>query len=323
MPVDIHEVNRIRPVKEMVENDLRKLPGVNGVDIGLKEVKGERTETHCIIVYVAEKGNFKEKDKIPETIEGIQTDIVEATFEYLVATTETEKKLEDPEVIDSARYDPVQGGAQIGAARFKKKLGSVGCLVTDNSTEEKLWLSCYHVMCVDKNWHNKGVNKAITQQSIGMGASTPADDIGNILRAHNGRIRRLFAYSWYVDCAVSTSGGRAASASIIEIGAPKGAKNANNSSLVTKYGSRSKRTYGVIESTNMSLEVDGIWYYYQLRIEPPHPGDQPFSLGGDSGAIVVDTDDFYAVGMIFAGDGKISVANPINAVIGALDVSIP
>lgn len=321
MIIDIDDVHRIRPIKEMVENELIALPGVNGVDIGLKEVGGERTKIPCIIVYVSKKGEYAEGGEIPPSIEGIPTDVVEGSFEHLAARPETEALLSDTSQIDSGRYDPVKGGAQIAPARFDGMYGTVGMLVKDSTTNEEMWLSCYHVMCVDDKWDQPGINRAITQQSIWKGAKSPADDIGDIVRSHYGQIERRWAYDWYVDCAVSTAAGRPTSAAIISIGTPKGARNASHAALVYKYGSTTTRTTGVVRSTNATVKVNNTVFYYQVSIEPPFPGGAPFAQPGDSGAIVVDT-DFYAVGMIMSGGGNLSEANPINDVLGAMEVYV-
>ena len=56
-------------------------------------------------------------------------------------------------------------------------------------------------------------------------------------------------------------------------------------------------------------------------------GSANFSAGADSGSLIVEdvADQPRAVGLLFAGtsDGSITVANPIDAVLSALDVSLP
>jgi hypothetical protein len=49
------DLEEIRQIKSEVEADILKLPGVTGVDIGHKFVKGEKTNILAIRVYVKEK----------------------------------------------------------------------------------------------------------------------------------------------------------------------------------------------------------------------------------------------------------------------------
>lgn len=70
----------IRRVKKAVEADLLNRPGVTGVDVNYKQVKGKKTGDLAIVVYVEKKGTFEEQDRIPATIQGIPTDVVERRF---------------------------------------------------------------------------------------------------------------------------------------------------------------------------------------------------------------------------------------------------
>lgn len=104
----------IRPAKQAAEADLLKRPGVTGVDIGRKYVRGEKTDELAIRVYVEKKGDVAEKDKVPETIEGVRTDVIQRKFvlqplRVRVADLELEK--------DTGMYDPLQGGISIGPCR--------------------------------------------------------------------------------------------------------------------------------------------------------------------------------------------------------------
>ena len=64
-------------VKRRHENQLLVRKNVLGCSVGLKQVGGEYTNTHCIVVYVSPKEDVDKKDSIPDRLDGIQTDVQE------------------------------------------------------------------------------------------------------------------------------------------------------------------------------------------------------------------------------------------------------
>ncbi len=320
MPIDINQYYRILPIKQAVEQKLIALPGVTGVDVGLKRVGGENTSVHAIIVFVAKKGVFEPQHRIPESIEGVPTDVIQAVF------TDRVGRLPAPAApaVDAKRYDPVQGGAMISPARFNNMYGSLGMIVRDVKTNEQLWLSCYHVMCVDATWNNPGVDKRIVQPAVGMGGNPATDTIGTLINGYYGQIVVNWGYDLYVDCAVCDIKGRAASSNIVMLGTPKGPAAATINDLVQKYGSSSELTWGNVVSTNFTFVTDGVWFYYQYRVDPPFPGSPVFFVGGDSGAPVIDSSG-RAIGICKASDEatKIAGVNPIAQIQDALGVVVP
>lgn len=95
--------------------------------------------------------------------------------------------------------------------------------------------------------------------------------------------------------------------------------------VVFKIGRTTGRTRGKISA----FEVDDVWVRYDLgvlgfdrQIEIAPVDGVPFSLGGDSGSLVVDA-DFRAIGLLFAGnDVDISYANPIQTVLQTLEARL-
>ena len=70
----------LEQVKKDHASDLLKKPGVVGLGIGEKEVKGKSTSKLCLKVYVKKKLPKKELSPdqiIPNKIEGYETDVVE------------------------------------------------------------------------------------------------------------------------------------------------------------------------------------------------------------------------------------------------------
>ncbi len=90
------------------------------------------------------------------------------------------------------------------------------------------------------------------------------------------------------------------------------------------------RTTGLTEGRISAFEIDGLLVEYdtgtylfdgQLEIEPLDPWT-PFSLGGDSGSIIVDKAG-EVVGLLFAGnDADTTYANPFGAVLEAFGASL-
>lgn len=90
------EIAEIIRIKQAAEADLLGRPGVTGVGVGYKYVAGERTDQVVIRVHVAHKrDDVPEAERIPETIDGVPTDVLESRFE---------------EIADTGRYRPVCGG---------------------------------------------------------------------------------------------------------------------------------------------------------------------------------------------------------------------
>lgn len=69
-----------RRIKNKYESDLLKKNGVVGCATGYKIVGGKKTTDPAIICYVnkkKQKKELKERDIVPESLEGIPTDVVE------------------------------------------------------------------------------------------------------------------------------------------------------------------------------------------------------------------------------------------------------
>ncbi len=91
---------------------------------------------------------------------------------------------------------------------------------------------------------------------------------------------------------------------------------------VQKYGRTTGLTSGVVDGINATVKVrysSGFAIFVgQIIITPG-----TFSAGGDSGSLIVTDDETYSpVGLLFAGGSTMTVANPIDDVLGAFGVSI-
>jgi hypothetical protein len=103
----------IESVKQKWEKRLLKLANVTGVGIGKKYVKGKPTNETCIVVFVTRKLTkeaLKPQDIVPAEIEGVKTDVREATFKALTTPEEKQKK-----------WRPAKGGVSIGHFCYDEK----------------------------------------------------------------------------------------------------------------------------------------------------------------------------------------------------------
>jgi hypothetical protein len=326
----------IRPVKNVEETKLLKLNGVTGVDIGYKISEGKKTDNVAIRVYVEKKKDIKDIPKnqlIPKEIKGIKTDVIERKFVLhprLFRVADLELKA------DTGTYDPLKGGISIGPCRsiylnaadaachgapgpgWYTFVGTLGAIVKDKTTGNEMLLSNFHVMCVDDGW---SVGDTMAQPSRVDGGICPADVVGALERSSLGG---------QVDCAVASHTARGYECSIVDIGKVAGTATASVGMAVRKRGRTSGLTYGEVDTVDLTVSVpycNGIGIVTltnQIGIDvDPSKGSTIFGTGGDSGSVVVN-DDRKVVGLYFAGseDGKFGVANPISAVLEALNVSM-
>jgi hypothetical protein len=305
-------------IKEAVEKKYLGQPGVTGVDVGFKYVGGQRTDEIAIRILVEKKKKTVAKEeKVPDTIEGIKTDVIERTFELhqfanKMAVAEIEIQA------DTGTYTPVKGGISIGPCRVIGGFvytGTLGTIVRDNATGNTLLLSNFHVMCVDTGWH---VGDQMAQPSRVDTGSCPGSVVGTLLRA---------SLTGTVDAAVCTLSGRSSACEIVDIGAVTGTATAVLNAPIRKRGRTTGLTYGFVDSVSLTVNVDygdGIGLRTlsnQIGIRPDTSHNASFGEKGDSGSVVVD-DSRRIVGLYFAGGGGFGVANPIAAVLTELNISV-
>ncbi len=313
-------LSEVVSVKESVEEELLKQPGVTGVDVGYKYTNGKRTDEIAIRVSVAKKTDKIPADqKLPPEIDGVKTDVIERTFE--LHQFSNRKKLDEHELMaDTGTYDPLKGGISIGPCRAIDGFvytGTLGAIVKDKQTGKHMALSNFHVMCVDDGW---AAGDKMTQPSRVDTGSCPGGVIGELQRA---------VLSSSVDGAVcSLTSSRKTACEIHELGKVAGTNSATIGMKVRKGGRTTGLTHGIVEGIALSVKVDygdGIGEKIltnQIDIAPDTSKNPAFGQKGDSGSVVVD-ENRKVVGLYFAGasDGT-GVANPISAVLSALDITM-
>jgi len=312
-------LSEIVSAKQQVEAELLKQYGVTGVDVGYKYVGGKLTDDLAIRVMVEKKKkSVPAAEKVPETIDGVKTDVIERTFS--LHGSSNQKPLEELDLqSDNGTYNPLKGGVSIGPVRAADGIvwaGTLGAIVRDNKTGNPLLLSNFHVFAVDQNGQP---GDAIAQPSLVDGGRNPTSVVGALQRV---------ALTATVDAAVASVEGRGYSGEIIEIETVGGTATASPGMAVRKRGRTTGLTYGIVDGVSLSItlpypgDVGPKMLTDQIDVRPDPAHNAEFADHGDSGAVLVN-DDGKIVGLHFAGsnDGH-GVANPIADVLSALDVSL-
>ncbi|HEC13047.1 MAG TPA: hypothetical protein ENI80_07315 [Acidiferrobacteraceae bacterium] len=200
--------------------------------------------------------------------------------------------------------------------------GTLGCFVRKlGKPDDDFILSNNHVLA-NENQANAG-DRIIQPGMLDAGLS-PADDIGRL-----DKVIPLKSKKNVVDVALaSLDEGTDYYVNWLEtLGDITGVRTGmlDEGETVFKVG----RTTGVTKGRVGAIELDGLRVGYdtgtkefngQIEIEPD--GDQPFSLGGDSGSLIMDSQR-RVVGLLFAGnDVDATYVNPIGEVLDALKIEL-
>jgi hypothetical protein len=328
----------IRVVKQRVEDELLARPGVNAIDIREKVTGGRPTGQLAIVVSVDDKKPkraLKASDLIPEEIDGIPTDVVE---ERVVLHAASALATEVAPLVDTTKYTTLKGGISMGPCRSVHLeppdvpvagnyifVGTFGAIVEDRVTRAQMALTNFHVASVDAGW---SVGDTMAQPGRVDGGTCPADIFGTLTRA---------VLSDHVDGAVvSINAAASTDCSIQDIGDVKGQAAGTVGLPVRKRGRTTGLTYGSVESIDATVSIDygdGLGVHTlkdQLRIQVDAAQSPKFSDHGDSGSVVV-TSDNKVIGLLFAGidvpsnpalSGTKSFVNPIQFALDELNVDL-
>jgi hypothetical protein len=211
---------------------------------------------------------------------------------------------------------PLQIGCSVGHPRVT--VGTLGGFVELTETAAPCILSNNHVLA-DENRANPG--DPILQPSSLDGGRSSGDEVATLIKlVPLTVIRKNF---------VDTAAGRLQDGISADFDTLTGLGTLNGVRTEPLEGQESVfkigRTTGLTRGRVSAFEVDDVWIRYdtgllgfdrQIEIAPLENG--PFSLGGDSGSLIVD-ESLRAVGLLFAGnDVDVTYANPIQAVLAAL-----
>lgn len=306
MPQDIE---RVRRIKAAAEDDLLSRPGVTAVDVGYKFVNGRKTDEIVIRIHVAKRKDVPQDQKIPDTIQGVKTDVIQKQFRPAG---------------DRGYYNTILGGIDIGPLRIvdlQSIAGTLGAIVIDNSTQDRMLLSDYHVLCVNEGWNEWGdAGRRITQPSYG-GILVATIERGILNKDVDAAVARLDNITKYT-CGVQ------------DIGTIAGTAAPELGMAVRKRGRSTGLTYGTINSLDRTVQVPfahgvgTIIFRNQVEISPDTTRNPHFADQGDSGSVIVN-DAGHVVALLFAIDsdpnGTVAVAGtatPIHRVLEQLNVSM-
>jgi hypothetical protein len=152
----------------VAEPDLLAKSNVVGVAVGFKESEGVVTDEVAVVVLVEQKkplAALQPEDMVPREIDGLKTDVVEVGVLRAYQG-------------GRGRYRPViPSGVSMG--HFKVTAGTLGAVVRDKTTGERLLLSNNHVFA---NSNDAAPGDAILQPSAMDGGQNPADRVARLER---------------------------------------------------------------------------------------------------------------------------------------------
>lgn len=304
---------------------------VHAVGIGRKTSNGIESDELCVRVYVVQKlplSLLSPHDRIPESIDGIPTDIIESAPAFL-----SDEKLGT--ITSSActlarkqRQRPVTAG--ISAGHFAITAGTLGyfCRSTRDGDDHD------QIHALSNNHVFANVDKALPMDALyqpgAADGGSAHDRFAEFTRAvpiHMGG-----QYPNRVDAAIGRLlPGTEYIHGICTVGQVTGATRAMLGMPVCKHG----RTTGYTEGRVADIDYDALvgmdhqnprivaLFADQILIER----DVSFpaiGLGGDSGSLVVERGTKAAVGLYFAGpeDGTYGIPNHIHAVLDELQVQL-
>ncbi|RMF81755.1 MAG: hypothetical protein D6737_04020 [Chloroflexi bacterium] len=160
-------VTQALQAQSLHHDELMAKPNVIGVGVGYKESNGVMTDEIAVVTLVQQKkplAALSAEEIIPRELDGMKTDVYEVG--YIRALNE-----------QRGRFRPVPGGVSIG--HYKVTAGTLGVVVKDRTTGEKLLLSNNHVLA---NSNDAQAGDAILQPAALDGGQNPGDMVARLER---------------------------------------------------------------------------------------------------------------------------------------------
>lgn len=260
---------------------------------------GEPTGRTGIRVYVDEKRPYAELDageRLPEEIEGLPVDVVAAGrpqnqhADVAVALQVDPKK----------QVRPLVGGISISGSKPGEGTGTLGYFVERDG--KRCLLSCAHVL--------KASVTHVIQPGRVDGGKDPDDLVAELATS-------ILDPDAGVDAAVAVLGAKS-KLELNELGTVTGTATVAKDDIVRKSGRSSGLSTGKVDQPSVTVKFGDGTFRHQIAIVGT---PKPFSVGGDSGSLVVDK-DLKAVGLLKGGGDDMSYANPIAAVLTKLGATL-
>jgi hypothetical protein len=313
-------IQAVMAVQKRHTDDLMAEPGIVGTATGLTE-RGRP----AILVFAKSFESAREAI-LPASLQGVPV-VVRITGEIKALKPPPGKGPgsggggggEKDNVDPSARFPrPVPIGVSTGHPDITA--GTIGCRVTDGANV--FALSNNHVYA-DEN--GASIDDNVLQPGTYDGGVDPKDAIGTLddfepivfSTSANNVIDAAIALTSLDDLGNATPSDG--------YGTPKSmTASAAVNLAVIKYGRTTGQTKGRVYAINATVNVaydTGVARFVNQIIITPGA----FSAGGDSGSLIVvqkGKDARKPVGLLFAGSQVITIANPIDAVLKAFDVTV-
>lgn len=258
-----------------------------------------------------------------------------ALANHLVATETTERTQERPIPLG------VSGSSQtllLVRGLFYCYTGTLGALVQDIRGDQYI-LSNNHVLAKENGNLNYGsANETIIQTGLldegpcTLSSGNPSHavaDLSDFVEILFGKGKNKPQNT--VDAAIAAVHPNQvnSSGSILGIGPVGGSTAATLTLAVQKTGRTTAHTFGTVMAVGVTVDISydsgTARFVNQIRIRRPC-GDAGFSDAGDSGSLIVTVPtpgtEPLAVGLLFAGGGSDTFANPIDPVLTSLGVSM-
>lgn len=314
---------------------------VHAVGIGRKVVAGSLTAEPCVRIYVVQKiakTLLSPRDLLPETVDGVVVDVIEAQRAYLLGARKQQRRsaksatsaVASCAAAPRSRLRPIVPGISI--AHYDVTAGTLGALCvkkSDGATQRVYVLSNNHVLA--------NVNKALARDDVyqpgPLDGGTAADVVADLETFVPIALGATTANR--VDCAIALlrSGVEfdPAICSIGSLGTPKTVV-ASEGLAVRKHGRTTGLTEGLVDDISytaivgMDHQDPSIVARFRDQLRIVGTAASPIvGRGGDSGSLVTTkTNPARAVGLYFAGpdDGTYGIANPIDEVTSALGIDL-
>lgn len=271
---------------------------VVGIGIGARLYQNQLTEESSVRIYTQDASKMK---WIPESFNGLATSIIDIN----------KIKLQH-------RVRPINPGASV--AHINVTSGTLGCFVEDGNGEVYI-LSNNHVLA-DLNRAQSGDN--ILQPGPYYQGVNPKDTVASLYNFKAINHQEMND----IDAAIAK-----VSPSInINTNIPQlGRINTKNGKIenkvkVRKVGKTTGLTTGIIEDKSFTFKLhltqkNKNLTVFSNQIVITSTNYLPFSDKGDSGSLIVNEEN-QPIGLLFAGDGQRTYANPINIVLNYFNVKI-
>lgn len=305
-------------VKQSFAQQLQSKHNIEGIGIGHKWVNGVDTQVPAILVFVQQKldkdnviSKYSANDFIPTTIDGVPTDVIEVGYITKQAFR--------------GRIRPIKPGYSIGHPNVTA--GTLGGIFLDKDNDYVV-LSNNHVIA-DENRAKLGdiILQPARSDSFGdMEFSGWKEPVSNLPYFANLKdVTNLLSSGNKHDSAIAKIHPSIIKDNLIDFNYPevnrpiKGFRDTAVGMKVQKFGRTTGRTKGTVMGVKASFSV--AYDFGSARFEDCIVCTN-MSSGGDSGSIILD-EEMNAIGLLFAGSPKVTIASPIQNVVSRYGLKLP